>query len=187
MATSGTRKSRDTGAVALGGQDERKRGGGWLKWLLPLALLAALAIVLIALLGGGDDDRATTGTGTGTSAGAITAGGTTLHGDDPGTLTGAIGEQATGQDVRVLSVIKGVGFWVGTSQQDRMFVEYGSKAGGDETQQTFQAKVGQRVNLAGPVQKAPADPEQTLRISGQDAQRVTEQGAFINADRVSGA
>jgi hypothetical protein len=173
--------SRDTGAVAARGGERRRGGAGWLKWLLPLLLLAALAVLLIALLSGGDDKSATAGSG---AAGTLTAKGTELRGSDPGTLTGATGQRATGNDVRVLSVERGSGFWVGTSQQDRTFVEWGSAAGANENQ-SFVPKVGQKVDLVGPVQKAPADPAKTLHIGPADARLVIQEGAFVNADRVA--
>ncbi len=176
--------SRHTGAVAARGGERRRGGAGWLKWLLPLLLLAALAALLVALLPGDDDQ--TSGSATGGSAGALTAAGTTLHGNDPGTLTGAIGEKATGDDVRVLAVRRGSGFWVGSSQQDRTFVEWGSAAGGNENQ-GFVPTVGQKVDLTGPVQPAPADPAKTLHIGAADARLVREQGAFVNADQVKAA
>jgi hypothetical protein len=181
MATNSSRsRSRQTGAVAVDDRSRRRGGAGWLKWLLPLLLLAALAVLLVALLSGGDDKSATGGAG---EAGTLSANGTTLHGSDPAALSGAIGRKATGTDVRVLSVERGSGFWVGSSQRDRTFVEWGSAAGGNENQ-SFVPKAGDHVNLTGPVQKAPADPAKLLHIGAADAKQVAREGAFVNADRV---
>lgn len=173
--------SSRTGAVPLDDGRHRRRGGaGWLKWLLPLLLLAAIAIALIAALSGGKDKS---GSAAGGASGSLTAKGQALHGNDPASLSGAVGQRAVGKDVRVLSVKKGSGFWVGSSQQDRTFVEWGSAAGANENQ-SFVPSVGQKVDLTGPVQKAPGDPARTLHISGADAQLVKQEGAFVNADSV---
>jgi hypothetical protein len=40
------------------------------------------------------------------------------------------------------------------------------------------------VNLAGPLERAPADPRAKLKLNAQDAALVRSQGAFVNADRV---
>lgn len=199
-------ESRQTGAVAV---DRRRRGGaGWLSRLLPLLLLLALAILLISLLGG-DDDNGTadrpqaqaTPTATadqaasaepstsadGATAGVLSSNGQTLRGDAPDSLAAAIGQRATGRGARVLSVVEGTGFWVGTSRSDRTFVEWGAAAGGNEKKEYYRPEVGDTVDLRGPVRVAPADPAEVLKIGPRDAERVKAQGAYINADRVQKA
>ena len=56
-----------------------------------------------------------------------------------------------------------------------------------ENEASFVPKVGDHVNLRGPVRPAPANPAQTLKLQPQDAQLVGSQGAFVNADEVGRA
>jgi hypothetical protein len=81
----------------------------------------------------------------------------------------------------VQSVVKDEGFWVGSSQRNRVHVEYGGDVGVDENQGVEPA-VGEKVNLTGPVRPAPQNPARTLNLPTHDAQQVTEQDAYINAD-----
>jgi hypothetical protein len=193
-----------TGARAVDDGGHRKRRLGWLWWLLGLLALAAIAALLLGVFGGDDDtDNApstasqngqpagTDAAGT-AAAGALTAGGTNLLPVPDGGLNGAVGQDAQGRDVTVQSVVKGQedpdaleGFWVGSSEQDRVYVEWGGDVGADEAD--YQPKVGDKVNLTGPVRAAPQDPEQTLNLSTDDAQLVRSQGAYVNADEVTPA
>jgi hypothetical protein len=77
------------------------------------------------------------------------------------------------------------GFWVGSSAQDRVYVEWGGDVGADEA--TYRPKVGEKVNLTGPVRPAPEDPAQTLNLKAADADLVRSQGGYINADDVTPA
>jgi hypothetical protein len=85
----------------------------------------------------------------------------------------------------VQSVSGQAGFFAGTSPQDRVYVEWSSAVG--ENEASFLPKVGDRVNLRGPVRPAPADPARTLKLSPEDAQLVSSQGAFVNAEEVTRA
>lgn len=172
---------RGRGAYAVGDGRGRKRGG-WLWWLLGLLALAALALLLISLLGG-DDEKQASAPGAG-AKNTLTAEGRALRGNAPDTLKGAIGQQATGSANKVLSVASGTGFWVGASNSDRTFVEYGSAVGGNENQ-TYKPKVGDVVDLRGEVRPAPADPQQTLKLDATDAEQLKAQGAYVNATRVT--
>ncbi len=173
--------------------DRRKKRSPFL-WLLPLLAVIALAAVLIPLLTGGDDEN-TAGNGgqaangaaggaAGGGAGTLTAGGVNVMGDS-GSLGQHLRERATGRDLRVLSVIPNGGFFVGTSDADRKYIEYGGKYGPDE--KTGLPEVGDRVNMVGKVNPAPADPVETLEVGPEDAALIKQQGAFINADRVTPA
>jgi hypothetical protein len=205
--TTGARAAADgrsTGARALGGERHRKRRIGWLWWLLGLLALAAIAALLLGAFDGDDDTNAPatagqngqaagTETGGGTAAaGALTAGGTNLLPVPDDGLSGAVGQDAQGRDVIVQSVIKGQedpdareGFWVGSGDQDRVYVEWGGDVGADEA--AYQPRIGDKVNLTGPVHAAPQDPEQTLNLDGDDAQLVRSQGGYVNADNVTPA
>ena len=201
--TTGARAAADrhsTGARAIGGERHRKRPMGWLWWLLGLLALAAVAALLLGVFAGDDDaDNApstasqngqpagTTGTA---AAGALTAGGTSLLPVPDGGLGSAVGQYAQGRDVTVQSVVQGQedpdareGFWVGSSEQDRVYVEWGGDVGANESD--YQPNFGDKVNLTGPVHEAPQDPAQTLNLSGGDAQLVRSQGAYVNADDVT--
>jgi hypothetical protein len=180
--TGQARTGQRAGAVRLGGGDDRRRRGGWLKWLLPLLMLAALAIALVALLGG-DDDKASSGAGS-AGAGSLVAGGKDLLSLPAEGLEGSVGKDAKATGVTVQSVVEGEGFWVGSSKQDRVYVEYGGAAGENE-QGAFRPKVGDKVNLTGPVRPSPQDPAAALRLDEADAALVKRNGGFINADRVS--
>ena len=194
-------RSTERGAHAMGGG--RKKGGGWLKWLLLGLLAAALLALIIGLVSCGDDDEANTGAvatqaegaadeagdaAGGAAAGA--AGSLTAEGQDilPGNvdLASRVDQTATGEAVTVQSVTD-AGFFVGTSAQDRRFVEWGGDVGDDEADQTFRPKVGDKVNLTGPVKEAPEDPAQTLDLPEDEAALVSEQGAYVNADSVEPA
>lgn len=201
------------GAHSIGGPERRKRGG-WLKWLLLGLLALALIGGLIALLTGGDDSKSSAKAGAtataaapatpaapadtaaaapagaagtaGTAGGSLTAGGADLLGAQGADIASKVGQDATGTGVTVQSVTSG-GFFVGTSATDRRFVEYGGDVGADEPAQAYKPKVGDKVDLTGPVKKAPQDPGQTLKLDGADAALVAQQGAYVNADTVKPA
>ncbi len=115
----------------------------------------------------------------------MTADGTALLPVPTDGLTTYVGRQAHAQQVRVRSVVQDEGFFIGTSQADRVYVEYGGDVG--ENEQRFLPEVGDIVNLTGPVRPAPQDPAQTLNLGRADAQLVEEQGGYVNADRVERA
>src|SRR3712207_88313 len=110
-----------TGAVAVGGADTHRRPA-WLKWLLPLLVLAALIALLVALLGG-DDDSSTSGSG-GAANGSLTVQGNDLLPASDDTFTSIAGEEAVARRVEVVKVNPQEGFWVGTSETERSYVEW---------------------------------------------------------------
>jgi hypothetical protein len=197
---------RSTGARAATGEPHRRRRLGWLWWLLGLLALAAVIAVLAGAFEGDDDGERSTAetqqqersgaadaqgtTSGGGEAGQLTAGGTSLLPIPTAGLSDFVGQDARGQSVRVLSVVSSAedpealeGFWVGTSDQDRTYVEWGGDVGTDEAD--YRPREGEQVNLTGPVRPAPEDPARTLNLSDADAELVRSQGAYINADSVT--
>lgn len=53
--------------------------------------------------------------------------------------------------------------------------------GGDEAAASYEPKVGDTVDLTGPVKRAPSDPGGPLRLEGAKAALVAQQGAYVNA------
>lgn len=122
-------------------------------------------------------------------SGTLVARGENILPPPAGGLGGYVGEQATGKAVVVQSVVRGAqdpnqleGFFVGTSEQDRTYVEWGGEVGSNEAD--FKPEVGQKVDLEGPVRPAPQDPAKTLKLDEADARVVSEQGGYVNADQV---
>jgi len=188
------------GAVSVGGDDRKK--GGWWKWLLLLLLLLAAILLLVSLLGGDDDDAkdsaSTQSAQTTPAASEEAAGGTAGEGGTltaegqsllpvPADLSDRVGQSAEGRDIVVQKVAGQQGFWVGPSAEERVYVEYGAKAGGTEEGAEFKPEVGQKVNLTGEIRPAPAEPGRVLKIEGADEDLVKSQGAYINADTVEAA
>ena len=140
--------------------------------------------------GDGDDTVAggTGGTTAGGDGGQLVAGGEDLL---PATQAqfgeGLVGQSAQGTQVRVQEVVQDEGFFVGTSDEDRVYVEFGGDVGESEqgAQVTNNLRVGDVVDLEGEVRPAPEDPAQTLNLDEADAQVVTEQGVFVNATQVT--
>ena len=99
----------------------------------------------------------------------------------PDRLQDEVGGDAVGNDLRVVSVVDGEGFWVGSSDVRRIYVEYGGDVGEDETTKGL-PKVGDRVDLLGAIRPAPQDPARTLNLGPRDAAQVRDQGVFVNAD-----
>lgn len=200
----GTSRGSSTGARAAGDDDGGGKKRGLLPLLLGLLVLLALALLLFFLLRGGDDDSESAsstatpsatasatpaGGAAGGGAGTLTAGGTELLPvPDATELSSTAGEAATGEGVTVQSVVEGQGFWVGTSETDRVYVELGGDIGEDEQPgQDVQVAKGDKVNLTGEVRPAPEEPGQTLSLSPSDGDLVTSQGIFVNAEDVEKA
>jgi hypothetical protein len=191
----------------------RRRGMGWLWALLGLLAVALVAALALGLFDGDDDGGQTAGqaqgtaeqgagsaqeaagTGTGSTAtdagGAMTAGGTSILPPPGSGLADYVGRDATGKSVIVQSVGRNAennrlaGFWVGSGEQDRVYVEWGGTVGPDEADYT--PKVGEKVNLTGPVRPAPENPETALELNSADAELVRTQRGYVNADTVSPA
>jgi hypothetical protein len=189
-------RPRSQGSYTAGGGDGRRKRGGWLWWLLGLLALLLLGALLLGLLDGGDDksNEAAQSTpsadatarpqaGAGSADGSLTARNESLLPVPAGGLAAYETAQAAGRQVTVQSVVKDEGFWVGTSEQDRVYVEYGGDVGADENE-GFEPAVGDKVNLNGEMRPAPENPGRTLRLSDRDARQVSEQGAYVNAENV---
>jgi hypothetical protein len=189
-------KTETTGATRA--QAARRRKPWWL-WAL-LALLA-LALLLLGLSQcGNSDDPASTAPGTpgaantaasGPSAagvpgagaagqGALTADGTSLLpvaqvAGPSGQLTSQAGKTATAQGVLVQSVPADEGFWAGTSETDRVWVQL---SGTDESGYVVQQ--GDRVDFSGQVvSHDPGFAAQTGVEPTEGADQLNQQGAHI--------
>ena len=205
------RRTSGTGARAADGGGGGRKKRGLLPLLLGLLALAAIAALLIGLLGGDDESSQPASDQGGSSAqsdsaaeGGSTAQGGSGGGGDAGTLAAGgaavlpsaaadigqhAGERAEGKAVVVQSVVQNAedpdaleGFWVGASEQDRVYIEWGGDVGANEA--TYQPKVGEKVDLSGPVKAAPEKAERVLNLSPADARIVKEQGAYVNAEDV---
>jgi hypothetical protein len=194
-------KEGQRGARSAFDDDRRRKGFPW--WLLGLLALALIALLLL-LRSCGDDDSADTERGSATTpsaqegadgngqagiGGRLTAGSRSLLPTRRGQqLAQSVGEDAQGDRVQVQEVVKDEGFFVGTSREDRVYVEYGGDVGETESGSgSYTPAVGDEVNLSGPVRPSPEDPEQTLNLARDDAQQVREQGIYINAETVQAA
>lgn len=202
-----TTSGRSTGARRLddGRDNKTKKGGLW--WLWALLALLLIGLLLFFLLRGGDDDDTAANatptpqvatptptpaetpaaaTGGAAGPGSLAAAGTELLSAADSDIEGQVGEQATGTDVTVQEIVEGQGFWVGSSETDRRYVELGGDVGEDEQPSgDEQLAVGDKVDLEGEVRPAPQDPAQTLNLDDAGAELLSSQGAYVNATSVT--
>ena len=173
-------------SVAVGG------AGGGRSPLLPLLLaigLVVLLAILIPIVSCGDDDEGSGGDGgvssaeRGSGGSLVSEGASLLGGGAPG-LREHVGEPARARGVVVLSTTK-AGFFVGTRDSDRQYVEYSSRIGEGEPAQLPKART--RVDFDAEVRPAPEDPGRTLLLGPTEADTVEERGAFLNAEVVTPA
>jgi hypothetical protein len=177
--------------------------------------VALLAALVLGLFDGDDDGGQTAGQGQSAAeqqgagsadegagagggatatdgGGSLTVGGTSILPPPAGGLGDYVGQDAAGTSAVVQSVVRNAqdddtleGFWVGRSEQDRVYVEWGGTVGSDEADYT--PEVGEKVDLTGPVRPAPEKPETALKLNPADAELVRTHGGFVNADEVSPA
>jgi hypothetical protein len=177
------------------------------KRFLPLILLALLLLALLiaglVLANSDDDESASKPKTTATQAsqndeatggaqapagggGELTVGGTSIL-PPPSSLADYVGQEATGKAVKVVKVEGQQGFWVGTSMDERVYVEWGGKAGVAEEGAALKPKVGDTVDLTAEVRPSPEQPGRTLRIPADQEDIIKQQGAFLNATEVERA
>lgn len=176
------------------------------KRFLPLILLAVLLLALLiaglVLANSDDDDKAASkpkttatqsesssssgGTQAPSGGGELTVGGTSIL-PPPQSLADYVGQEATGKGVKVVKVEGQQGFWVGTSMDERVYVEYGAKAGVAEEGAELKPKVGDTLDLTAEVRPSPEQPGRTLKIPASEEDIIIKQGAFLNATEVKRA
>jgi hypothetical protein len=149
-----------------------KKRRPWLKWVLGGVALVVVAVVAVLVLGGSSSKKKQPPP----PSGSLTAGKKQLLPLSlSGKLAGSPGQKVVGKGEKVLSVVRGRGFWVGGSQVDRVYIKY-APAGHN---------VGEAVDLNGTIKPAPTNVALTLKLSRDDAAKVTAEGAYIEASKVS--
>jgi len=173
----------------------RRRRGLW--WILGLLLFVLLLILL--LRGCGDDDDNGSGAGGATTeqtdggsgdtgdtggdsgdaeggAGSLTSDGQNVFAEilgGPGALEGLLGKDAEGTSVTVQEVVNEDGFWVGTSEEDRVFVEIE-----DDGAASIDVAKGDTVSFTGVIEQNIEAETYGLREE-QGAQQFRDQGAHV--------
>ena len=191
------------GSRPVRSEEHKRRGGGCLLPLLGLLLLAAVIVVLFLLLRGDDDSStdSTTPAGETTSsvsqsadggapsagasasggeaAGTVDAGGTALLPVPQSGLAAYSGQDVTGTSVPVESVVSDEGFWVGESQQDRVFVQLDVSG-----ESPFKVTAGQTVSFAGVLRELSGDPLTVGVTDPEGASMLKQQGQYIVASQL---
>lgn len=151
-------------------EEPRKNGRPWKRIVFgALAVVLVVVIAVVALGGSSKKKKATPG-------GTLEAGKQQLLPvPASGKLAAAPGQEVVGKALVVRSIVKGQGFWVGGSMTNRVYVAYAGPS----------SPVGGTVGLNGAVKPAPADAAKTLKLSREDAAKVTAEGAYIDASTVT--
>jgi hypothetical protein len=153
-------------------ENEDKKRRPWLKWVLGGVALVVIAVVAVLVLGGGSEKKTPPG-------GSLKAGKQQLLPLSPsGKLAGSPEQKVVGKRLAVRSVVEKQGFWVGDSHVHRVYIEYAGPPANNASEQ---------VDLVGTVKPAPGDVAKTLKLSQEDAAKVTAEGAYIKASKVTPA
>jgi hypothetical protein len=194
-AASGHRPAVPTGAV--GRRPAARPGRPW--WLVALVAVAAVAALLYGLVRSGLDQARVDapsvpmvptavipGAGAAAApiapvAGSLTAGSDSLFAaaaaGDRG-LAALAGQTATGHAVPVLSVPADEGFWIGTGEADRVWVQFTSSG-----ESAVTITPGQLLDLSGPVVPHGADFARKAGVAPADgAEQLTREGAHLEVD-----
>jgi len=166
--TTDERKSDEKRDEEDGGGKKKRR---WLKWVLGAILLVILIVVAVVVLGSSSKKKAP-------PSGSLKAGKQQLLPLSPsGKLRGEPGQKVVAKSEKVLTIVRGQGFWVGGSKVDRVFVRY-QAAGRNVTPQ---------VSILGTFKPAPTNVAKSLGLGREDAAKVTAEGAYIDASKVGPA
>ena len=113
----------------------------------------------------------------GSAAGTVVAGGDSiLGGSAPKDLGNYHDQQAVGRAVRVQSVPADEGFWVGTSQSDRIWVQLTGTRGESD----YKVKEGDTVDFTGTVTQAPEGFAADVGVTAAEgAAQLTQQGHYV--------
>ncbi|HZG94584.1 MAG TPA: hypothetical protein VEZ46_07715 [Mycobacteriales bacterium] len=119
-------------------------------------------------------------------AAALTSGGKDLLAASAGKagLEAYAGKEAVGRAVEVQSVVANEGFWVGSSERERVFVFLTPEARNSEGESPFQVKAGQQVNLTGSVDKLPSDLTPFGVDKSEGADQLRRQGSYVKATKI---
>ena len=156
--------------------------------ILPLLLLLVIGGLLWFFLTRGDDDTATTdatgpgATGQGTGQIIVGAGDDLLAACGDAESFGTYeGQTVTGTDVEVLAVVGDEGFWAGTDDANRVFVQIDTTAESSVT-----VDPGDRVTFSGTVEVLPIDFEQRFGLSSDEGlEQLRTQGHYVSATQLS--
>lgn len=194
---------RPGGSSAVGGRPTRRK---WLlPLLLGLALLIAL-LLLLSQCGGDDDPATSSptptaaapstagaaatgapsgsalagqpaGSGTTQPQGTVVADGdTVLSADSAAAMSDHKDAQAVGHAVKVQSVPADEGFWVGSSTENRLWVQL-TNTGGESD---YRVKQGDSIDFTGTVKTAAADFAAAAGVTADEgADQLTRQGHYI--------
>jgi len=108
--------------------------------------------------------------------GTVTVDGTPILPLPEAGLAEFAGGAAEGQSVPVQSVVSDDGFWVGSSETDRLFVflDIG------EAEPPPPLELGEPISISGTLEPAPADPETEFGIRAEDGlAQLMEQGYYL--------
>lgn len=111
--------------------------------------------------------------------GTVTAGGADLlAGVSAAGLGAQDGRQAVGRAVRVQSVPADEGFWVGSGEQDRLWVQLTGTGG----ESAYKVKQGDTIDFTGTVTRAADGYAGEAGVtSAEGADQLTEQGHYVSA------
>ena len=99
-----------------------------------------------------------------------------------GASSGVTPAQATATGARVLSVPADEGFWLGTSETERVWVQLTGEAG----ESPYQVQAGDTVDFQGTVVPNPSGFSQQVGIAEADgAAQLTQQGYHIEVDKAA--
>lgn len=198
MSSPGNAPGSRPDAAPAGGGPTRPR------WLVPLLIGLVVLIALLLLLtrcGGDDDDASTSGPPASATAAAavpsaaVTSSPTSAAGPpgEAGTVTTGgedlminptaaglkpyAGRPAVGTAVEVQSVPADEGFWIGSSETDRLWIQL-TDTGGESD---YRVKPGDQVDFTATVTRA-ADgfAAETGLSAAEGADQLTEQGSYLS-------
>jgi hypothetical protein len=164
------------------GSDRRSRGGGVLVIVL---VLIVVAVVVFFLFRGGSNSTNEAGSATGsttqgTGAVRVETGENLLDVvARGGALSAFENRPETGDGVEVQSVVSDEGFWVGPSEQQRIFVVYVAGAS------PVDINAGSTVSFTGALQPLPIDFDQRFGLTtSEGSEPLRTQGYFVQATTV---